>query len=226
MGNYEADVSVLTGQFLNYLNVCGQKLGYPFMLYSNGECGKKLVSSDGKHNAVAKVLHPFQLDCGIEMPLNSELPFGMAFDIPTDEDERKLCDIYNRILRKETLSEQQECLLCRFGTGDAISQYDYAGELCLSAFTELVKRDDFLLFNTAYLCNISLRGFWTEYQENSLYEIKEVYLARNASKDFVFNYLRTGSRMSFTPKFKEEVQKRTDLHSDEVNFYYDFDFGF
>lgn len=56
MGNYEADVSVLTGQFLNYLNVCGQKLGYPFMLYSNGECGKKLVSSDGKHNAVAKVL--------------------------------------------------------------------------------------------------------------------------------------------------------------------------
>lgn len=56
MGNYEADVSVLTGQFLNYLDVCGNKLGYPFMLYSNGECGTKLVSSDGKHNAVAKVL--------------------------------------------------------------------------------------------------------------------------------------------------------------------------
>ena len=56
MGNYEADVSVLTGQFLNYLNVCGQKLGYPFMLYSNGECGKKLVSSDGKHNAVAALM--------------------------------------------------------------------------------------------------------------------------------------------------------------------------
>lgn len=77
MGNYEADVSVLTGQFLNYLNVCGQKLGYPFMLYSNGECGKKLVSSDGKHNAVAKV---FQSSCADDSSLSS---FGVVSEDTT-----------------------------------------------------------------------------------------------------------------------------------------------
>lgn len=77
MGNYEADVSVLTGQFLNYLNVCGQKLGYPFMLYSNGECGKKLVSSDGKHNAVAKVLKSF---CADDSSLSS---FGVVSEDTT-----------------------------------------------------------------------------------------------------------------------------------------------
>lgn len=78
MGNYEADVSVLTGQFLNYLNVCGQKLGYPFMLYSNGECGKKLVSSDGKHNAVAKVL---KSSCADNSSLSS---FGVVSEDKTD----------------------------------------------------------------------------------------------------------------------------------------------
>lgn len=78
MGNYEADVSVLTGQFLNYLNVCGQKLGYPFMLYSNGECGKKLVSSDGKHNAVAKVL---KSSCADDSSLSS---FGVVSEDKTD----------------------------------------------------------------------------------------------------------------------------------------------
>ena len=78
MGNYEADVSVLTGQFLNCLNVCGQKLGYPFMLYSNGECGKKLVSSDGKHNAVAKVL---KSSCADDSSLSS---FGVVSEDKTD----------------------------------------------------------------------------------------------------------------------------------------------
>lgn len=78
MGNYEADVSVLTGQFLNYLNVYGQKLGYPFMLYSNGECGKKLVSSDGKHNAVAKVL---KSSCADDSSLSS---FGVVSEDKTD----------------------------------------------------------------------------------------------------------------------------------------------
>ena len=78
MGNYEADVSVLTGQFLNYLNVCGQKLGYPFLLYSNGECGKKLVSSDGKHNAVAKVL---KSSCADDSSLSS---FGVVSEDKTD----------------------------------------------------------------------------------------------------------------------------------------------
>lgn len=77
MGNYEADVSVLTGQFLNYLNVYGQKLGYPFMLYSNGECGKKLVSSDGKHNAVAKVL---KSSCADDSSLSS---FGVVSEDTT-----------------------------------------------------------------------------------------------------------------------------------------------
>ena len=78
MGNYEADVSVLTGQFLNYLNVCGQKLGYPFLLYSNGECGKKLVSSDGKYNAVAKVL---KSSCADDSSLSS---FGVVSEDKTD----------------------------------------------------------------------------------------------------------------------------------------------
>ena len=78
MGNYEADVSVLTGQFLNYLNVCGQKLGYPFMLYSNGECGKKLVSADRKHNAVAKVL---KSSCTDNSSLSS---FGVVSEDKTD----------------------------------------------------------------------------------------------------------------------------------------------
>ena len=78
MGNYEADVSVLTGQFLNYLNVCGQKLGYPFMLYSNGECGKKLVSSDGKHNAVAKEL---KSSCADDSSISS---FGVVSEDKTD----------------------------------------------------------------------------------------------------------------------------------------------
>ncbi len=58
MENYNVDVSVLAEQFLGYLDTCGSSLGYPFMIFANGECGKGLVSSDGKHNAVAKVLKP------------------------------------------------------------------------------------------------------------------------------------------------------------------------
>ena len=92
MGNYEADVSVLTGQFLNYLNVCGQKLGYPFMLYSNGECGKKLVSSDGKHNAVAKVL---KSSCADDSSLSS---FGVVSEDKTDGMQD--CEAFLKYLNK------------------------------------------------------------------------------------------------------------------------------
>lgn len=92
MGNYEADVSVLTGQFLNYLNVCGQKLGYPFMLYSNGECGKKLVSSDGKHNAVAKVLKSSLRSKGTIL--------SSASDVEREKDEVPVCEVFFEYINK------------------------------------------------------------------------------------------------------------------------------
>ncbi len=76
MENYDANVSVATGQFLNYLNVCGRKLGYPFLLYSNGECGKKLVSSDSKHNAVAKVF----MSCGVTEMLQTSAISAVEHD--------------------------------------------------------------------------------------------------------------------------------------------------
>ena len=92
MGNYEADVSVLTEQFLNYLNVCGQKLGYPFMLYSNGECGKKLVSSDGKHNAVAKVLKSSLRSKGA---ISSS-----ASDVELKTDKVSVCEVFFEYINK------------------------------------------------------------------------------------------------------------------------------
>lgn len=78
MGNYETDVSVLTGRFFDYLNECGNKLGYPFVIFANGECGKGLVSSDGKYNAVAKVLKSF---CADDSSLSSS---GVVSEDKTD----------------------------------------------------------------------------------------------------------------------------------------------
>ncbi len=56
---HELCFSLMTECFLEYLNAKGQELGYPFNMYANGECGKGLVSADGKSNAVLKVLNRF-----------------------------------------------------------------------------------------------------------------------------------------------------------------------
>ena len=193
MKNYEADVSVLTGQFLNYLNVCGQKLGYPFFVYANGECGKNFVADNPEVKTCLKV---YRLCSG-------EDEAGNCCDLTEalQNKEEALQEIRTLILSQKQLSEKQECLLVLCGSLKDVRLYlGYAKQLQMSAFQIIVERDCYRLLEMCAFGDLSVTH--------------EVYLVQNGSRYLLSNYLRD---YALSAEAELELVKRKDFEL--WNFY-------
>ncbi len=152
MGNYEKQIAdlchkMMTEQFLDYLNQCGCELGYPFVMYSNGECGKRLVSSDGKHNAVLKVLGSFKDNAKIGGIKKQKIRVN---SVPLSSIEaQRLKKIQSMIEKDKHISADDECFLISKGAFRMFALYiDEQCTLSLSAFKIIVDENKLAYFAT------------------------------------------------------------------------------
>lgn len=139
-------IQEMTAQFLMYLNKRGEELGYPFVMFSNGECGKGLVSSDGKHNAVLKVLGAFKdyaKALGVKKSSLREELSGM--------EKVHLERIKIKITSMEKLSYQEEIFLIEKGTDVLFEKYINYFTLEFMTFQKILKDGMEELF--ALYCN-------------------------------------------------------------------------
>lgn len=125
-------IQEMTAQFLMYLNKRGEELGYPFVMFSNGECGKGLVSSDGKHNVVLNVLGAFKDYAKVQGVKQSSL--GELSGMEKVQLER----IKIKITSMDKLSYQEEIFLIEKGTNALFEKYINHFKLEYIAFQKIV----------------------------------------------------------------------------------------
>lgn len=195
MKNYEAksvhNFSALLeqGKLKDFLLEQGQKLGYPFFVYANGECGKNLMTDDAQSEAYLK-----------EYRLNHLQNAG-------DEkqrlflDNKTLQEVRAEISSHRKLSEEGECILALYGAAkDLLGYLGYAKQLQMSSFQIIVERDCYRLLEMCAFGDLSVTH--------------EVYLVQNGSRYLLSNYLRD---YALSAEAELELVKRKDFEL--WNFY-------
>ncbi len=212
MGNYEKQIAdlchkMMTEQFLDYLNQCGCELGYPFVMYSDGECGKGLVSSDGKHNAVLKVLGSFKDNAkvdGIKKQRIKENSVSLS-----SVDEQRLKNILSIIQegKHKLLSADDECFLILKGTFRLFILY--LNEVCALSFSafKIIIDEDKLVYFAAYI------GMVTELRDDEV-----DYILDKASKEIMMIMFVSSSFLGFS---EEQEKKLVDSHRLDLLTVYD-----
>ena len=193
MKNYEAksvhNFSALLeqGKLKDFLLVQGQKLGYPFFVYANGECGKNFVADNPEVKTCLKV---YRLCSG-------EDEAGNCCDLAEalQNKEEALQEIRSLILSQKQLSEKQECLLVLCGSLKDVRLYlSYAKQLTMSAFQILVKRDCFPLLEMCIYGGLTVE--------------QDIYLVQHGSRYLLSHYVKD---YNLKPQVEIELVNRYDF---------------
>lgn len=193
MKNYEAksvhNFSALLeqGKLKDFLLEQGQKLGYPFFVYDNGECGKNFVADNPEVKTCLKV---YRLCSG-------EDEVGNCCDLmeALQNKEEALQEIRTLILSQKQLSEKQECLLVLCGSLKDVRLYlSYAKQLTMSAFQILVKRDCFPLLEMCIYGGLTVE--------------QDIYLVQHGSRYLLSHYVKD---YNLKPQVEIELVNRYDF---------------
>ncbi len=175
MENYESKIeqnlSSLFGdkKVMEFLSEQGQKLGYPFFVYDNGECGKNFVADNQQNLACLKIYR--SCFAGGDAGLYGELSESLQ------DKEKVWQEVRTLISSKKELSEKQECVLALCGSWKEMRLYlKYAKYFKMSAFKIIVERDSFQLLETCL--------FW------GITDEQDIYLVRNGSKYLLSHYVK------------------------------------
>lgn len=193
MENYESKIEQNLGslfenqKFMDFWKEQGQKLGYPFFVYDNGECGKNFVADNPQHQACLKIYRPCatEADASVYCDLTEML----------QNKEVVLQEIRTLIIERKELSEQQECMLTFCGLLTDVRAYlSYAKHLTMSAFKILVERDSFQLLEACLYSGLTLG--------------QEIYLVRNGSRYLLSHYVED---YKLKPQIEIELVNRYDF---------------
>ena len=172
MKNYEnqsvSDISALLEQrnLKDFLLEQGLKFGYPFFVFANGKCAANLVLDDEQSPLCLKV---YRLSY-----LRNE---GEKMQQILQNKEAIMQDIRAEIQAQHNLSEEQECLLVRFGTMKDLRGYlVYAKQLQMPAFQIIIEKDSYSFLQVCAFGDLTVN--------------QEICLVQTASRYLLSNYLR------------------------------------
>ena len=193
MKNYEAKIeqnlSSLFGdkKFVDFCKEQGQKLGYPFFVYDNGECGKNFVADNPQVKTCLKV---YRL-CSMEDEAGNCCDLTEALR----NKEEALQEIRTLILSQKKLSEKQECILVLCGSLMDVRVYlCYVKQLTMSAFQILVKRDSFPLLEMCIYGGLTVE--------------QDIYLVQHGSRYLLSHYVKD---YNLKPQVEIELVNRYDF---------------